>query len=202
MTLTEEHLDDLGDDDLRTIALCVLNDAVSAVNKGIEEYGLGDLPDLDPAQFHHAADWLREVLSDPTDYDLGILHNHTLAVAACGRAARSIGESQVGDGYGFPLFAAFDTVDWLLHSVYDDDGSYRLDPRNLRFALESAGGFLPRWDSEATYVIRTFHPSDDPRHAALAESYLQSGLHTNIWDAIAEATEQLGLLDGLTDLNL
>ena len=55
----------------------------------------------------------------------------------------------------------------------------------------------------ARYVAQVTPGCDttDPRLPVLAESYLQSGLHTTLLDAANEATQQLARIDDLTDLN-
>ena len=202
--LTASHLDKLTDEDLRAIALRILHDATGAINSYIEEHGLTNHPDLDPTPVHEAADWLRTVLTNPDNgYNHDTWEGHLNAVGAFLDAARDIGESTTGTGLTFPPHRNAIAVGRILGSVYHDDGTpHRPYVWVLHYVLDAfGGGFIPSRDTPAGYVIRLLHPSDDPRLPALAESYLQSGLHVNLRPAIDEATQQLARLDELTELN-
>ena len=209
MTLTSAHLNDLTDSELRTIALSILRDAVNALDTRWEELdqlydvGDGDYPGLDIDAAHDAVGWLCALFTTPADYDKASHSDHSDAVYGFHDSAHDVGAVASAEPGEFPLFLNAAALSWLIDSLHTDGGcAHRPDPGCLHDALDWCGGeFLPRRDTAATYVIRILHPSDDPRHAALAESYLTSGLHIGLHDAIDEATKQLALLDDLEDIN-
>ena len=202
--LTEAHLNKLTDEDLRTLALRILNDAVSALNTGIDEHGLTNHHSLEPARFHEATDWLRKALTHPDDgYDRDTWKRHEDAVLAFRNATWGIGESASGSAYEFPPHLNAEAVAWIFCSVYYDGGTtHRPSAKSLYTALtQLGGGFIPSHETTAGYALKVLCDSDDPRLPALSESYLQSGLQVNLRPAINRATRQLARLDELADLN-
>ena len=202
--LTEAHLKKLPDEDLRTLALRIVNDAVSALDTYIDEHDLTDQPNLDPAPVHRAAAWLREILTNPDDgYDPDTLERHHRAVNAFVFAAWGIGESTTGSGDESPLPLNANAVGQILDSLYPGCGTpHRPWAAALNYAFAGCGGgFIPGHETTVGYVLKALCDSDDPRLPALAESYMQSGLQANLRPAINRATRQLSRLDDLTELN-
>ncbi len=202
--LTEAHLDKLNDEDLRAIALRLLNDAVSALDTSIEEHDLANHPDLDTTPIREAADWLRKVLANPGNgYSDDMLVRHSSAVHAFHNTAYGVGESTTGSGLSFPPYRNADAVDTIFYSVFHDRGTpHRPSAHWLRIALGGSGGeFIPGHETPVGYVLNVICDSDDPRLPALAESYMQSGLQANFQPAINRAAKQLVSIDELTELN-
>ena len=202
--LTRAHLDELTDEDLRTLGFRIVNDAISALNTNIEEYELTGHPDLAPAPVHEAADWLRKVLTNPDDgYSADMLARHNDAVGAFLDAAYGVGAATTGIGALFPPWLNAVAVRMIFTSVYGRGGTpHRPSAEILRNTLTRFGdGFIPSHETAIGYVLKAICGSGDPRLPALAETYLQSGLHVNLRPAINRATRQLARLDELTELN-
>ena len=202
--LTEAHLEKLTDEDLRAIALRILTDATSALNTSIEDHDLTSHYDLDPAPVHRAADWLHEMLTNPDDgHDRDTRERHWHAVTGFRAAAWHMGESTIGNGDEFPPWLNAVTVRMIFNSVAHRGGTaHRPSAGQLHDALVGCGGvFVPGHETNVGYVLKAICGPADPRLPALAESYLQSGLHVNLLPAINQATRQLAHLDELTELN-
>ena len=204
VTLTEAHLDKLTDEDLRTLALRILNDAISAFDTNIKDHDLANHPELDPASVHRAANWLRKVLTNHgTWYNHDTWWGHSDAVDDFTDLAYDIDESTTGSGDESPLPLNANAVGQILDSLYPGCGTpHRPSAKSLYSALTRLGdGFIPGHETTVGYALKALCDSNDPRLPALAESYLQSGLHVNLRPAINRATRQLASLDGLADLN-
>ena len=201
--LTKAHMHKLNDEDVRTIALRIVADAVSALDPSTEAHDLTNHPDLDPAPVHDAADWLHEILTNPDDrHDHDTWKRHRDAVRVFCKAAYGIGESTTGNGYAFPPHLNAGAVRTILNSVIDGGTPHRPSAGHLHAALtDNRGVFIPGHETGVGYALKALCTTDDPRLPALAETYLQSGLHTTLLDAIDEATQQLARLDELADLN-
>ena len=202
--LTEAHLDKLNDEDLRTLALRIVNDAISYLDPNIEEHDLTNHPNLNPAAVHEAADWIHELLTNPDNgYSDDTLSRHDDAVRAFRNAAWHIRHSATGYGDEFALYLNADAIHTILFAVtYGGGTPHRPSAYWLHVALVNRGdGFIPSHATTVGYVLKAICATDDPRLPALAETYLQSGLHVNLRPAIDEATNQLASLDELADLN-
>ena len=81
MRPTEDQLNDLSDADLRTVALRILTDAVSAFTEHLNEHGdtTTDHHRLDPSPVYQAAERIGDLLADPAAFSLDTLVvNHYL----------------------------------------------------------------------------------------------------------------------------
>ena len=204
MTLTEAHLKKLPDADLRTIALRIVTDALNALDTNIEDHDLDDHPTLDPAPVHGAADWLHEILTNPDHgYNRDTRERHSAAVRVFRDAAFDIGKATTGNGSEFPPQLNAAAVDLLLLSVACGGGTpHRPSVYWLtRAGAECGHGFMPSHETGVGYALNAICGPADPRLPALAESYMQSGLHVNLRPAINRATRQLAHLDELAELN-
>ena len=203
LTLTEDHLGKLDDAALRAIALRILTDATNAFESNIVDLGpLGGLDNLIVAPAREAAAWLQAAMTNPADYDDTAWDDHYDAIHGLEHLANGICGALYEDIDEFSLRQNVVAVRLVFESVDDDGTVQRPDHEWIDVILDRwGGGFVPGHETVVGYVLNVICATDDPRLSALAESYMQSGLHANLQPAIDEATNQLVSIDELTELN-
>ena len=203
LTLSKDHLKKLDDAALRAIALRILTDATSSVENNIADLGqVGGLDNLIVAPAREAVAWLQAVLTNHAGYDDTVWDHHA-AARGLEHLADGIGYALQEDTDAFSLSQNAQAVCVVFDSVFCRGGNVqRPNHRNLYHALDGCGGgFIPGHETAVGYVLNAICATDDPRLSALAESYMQSGLHANLQPAINRASKQLASIDELTELN-
>ena len=212
MTITEEHIGSLSADELRALALRIVDDAATALTTELD----GELG-VDAAPARTAADYLRGMLSEPDtgdepgSFDEVAYRSYSDALTDFGNDVSEAGKSSVADPAEFLPGLNSQALLSVLGSIAcfgdNDVTDRRPDHRRLHEALFRYGqGFLPPYVSGGDYIVRVVCPdddSDDSRLGILVNSYLTYGYFDTFAEAIAEAKETLQEmpLESLADLS-
>ena len=191
MSITE-LLCDLPDPYVSMIGHAMLDDAAACWN--------ANRPDGPATDHFNTSVLLLRQLLDGHNVGTAILH------AAAHRLDTCVGVNPYTPDARSDADIAYRVIETLQHAYWweHDSGFRTFEFEEYEDALWWASD-LHRASCTRTllnYVARVTPDCDttDPRLPALAETYLQSGLHTTLLDAIDEATQQLARIDDLTAL--